>query len=296
MKTIDAATGHWPQILTEIGGIDASYLDGAHHKCPKSGAGRDRFRFADQGGRGSYFCSCSRGLGGMDLLKCCTGREFGDLAKDIDKLIGHLPTMPERKHLYIDDLRKIATKATRSKYLESRGLEVAPGLRFAKDVNYWNHDGELVGKFDAMLAPVTRDGKFITYHVTYLKDGKKAPVDPSRKVLPGHSKINGGGIELYPAAEDMGVAEGVETAIAAKIVSAMPVHAALSTSGMANWKPPAIAKNVTVFADNDANAAGLAAAWTLVHRLRLAGLKADVCLPERENSDFNDFLLETGGK
>lgn len=292
-KTLDAATGRWREILTEIGGVDAKLLDGKHHKCPKDGSGVDRFRFSDKGGSGSFFCACSQGLGGMALLKCYTGREFGDLAKEIDEKIGNIAARVERKDTYADRLRSKATRATRSAYLESRGLKVPPGLQFARDVEY-REDGNVLGKFDAMLAPVTRAGKFLTYHVTYLKDGRKAPVPCPRKILPGPSLV-GGGVALYPPRSDgvIGVAEGIETAIAAHLLSpdSIPVHAALNTSMLAKWEPPAGTSRVIIFADHDENAAGQAAAWALCHKLRVSGTQAVVELPRIEDTDFNDELL-----
>ena len=42
-----AAAGRWPEILTNVGGIESDVLDGKHHKCPRCG-GKDRFRFIDK--------------------------------------------------------------------------------------------------------------------------------------------------------------------------------------------------------------------------------------------------------
>lgn len=290
MKTLEAATGHWPEILTEIGKIDEGMLDGRHHPCPRDGDGRDRFRFDNKDGRGTFFCGCGAG-DGMKLLKCVTGQEFAPLAKRIDDLIGRKPGKSERRApTYAEQLRKVATPSKRSAYLASRGLEVPPGVLFARNVEYW--DGEKVaGRYDAMLAPVTRAGRFLTFHVTYLHRGRKAPIDPCRKILPARGSITGGGVELYPAAEYMGVAEGIETAIAAKMLHGTPVHAALSTSGMAKWEPPPVAKSIWIYADHDANAAGHAAAWTLCHRLRMKGLRAEVVMPDEPGLDWNDVWL-----
>ncbi len=40
-RTVDAARGHWPDILVRFG-IDESYLRNRHGPCPLCG-GRDRF-------------------------------------------------------------------------------------------------------------------------------------------------------------------------------------------------------------------------------------------------------------
>lgn len=287
MRLRDRCNGRWLDILTSPQiGIDASLLDGKHRACPGC-KGTDRFRYIrdDQGG---YFCGDHRG-DGFDLLQHVFGGDFAAAATMVEGVIGKdADWKPEpRKQTYAERLQSIAKPAPRSRYLESRGLDMAPGLRFAWRVDY--HDGDTVRQFAAMLAPVTRGGKFLTYHVTYLAEGAKAPVDPVRKILPGPSLV-GACVELYPAAERMGVAEGIETAIAAQMVFGIPVWAALSTALMKSWEPPEIARCVTVFADHDRNAAGQAAAWHLCHRLRMKGIEADVRMPTMYG-DWNDYLL-----
>lgn len=287
MKLSDRAKGRWLDILTSPQvGIDESLLDGRHHKCPACG-GTDRFRFT-RDDRGGYFCGDHRG-DGFGLLQHVFGGDFAAAAKMVEDVIGKDDNWkPEpRKRTYAERLQSIAKPAPRSRYLESRGLDMAPGLRFAWRVDY--HDGDMVRQFAAMLAPVTRHGKFLTYHVTYLAEGAKAPVDPVRKILPGPA-LTGASVALYPPAEEMGIAEGIETAIAAKMLFGIPVWSALSTSLMKSWEPPEIAKRVTVFADHDPNAAGQAAAWHLCHRLRMKGIETDVRMPTMFG-DWNDFLI-----
>lgn len=55
-----AANGRWPEILAGLG-IDAGTLRRKHGRCPGCG-GKDRFRFDDKDGRGTWFC----GGGGAD--------------------------------------------------------------------------------------------------------------------------------------------------------------------------------------------------------------------------------------
>ena len=225
------------------------------------------------------------------LLQHLKGVDFRGAAEIIESVIGKDPNWkPEPKtETYAEQLRKVARHAKRSRYLESRGLEMAPGLQFAEGVEYRDGD-EVLGHYAAMLAPVTRAGTFLTYHVTYLQDGHKAAVPTPRKILPGPSN-RGASIALYPPAETMGVAEGIETAIAAKMIHGMPVWAALNTSLLKSWQPPAIAKCVHIFADNDSHFAGHAAAFELAHRLVLAGLVVHVRIPSEPDTDWNDCLL-----
>ena len=57
-----AATGRWPGILAELG-VPESALRNRHGPCPGCG-GRDRFRFDNRDGRGTFICS----QGGNDEL------------------------------------------------------------------------------------------------------------------------------------------------------------------------------------------------------------------------------------
>ncbi len=50
-----AAQGRWPEILTRLG-IDSGHLKKRHGPCPGCG-GKDRFRFDDRDGRGTWYCS-----------------------------------------------------------------------------------------------------------------------------------------------------------------------------------------------------------------------------------------------
>jgi putative DNA primase/helicase len=292
VKTVDAARGQWQRIIPSIGGIDAKYLDGKHHPCPCTGEGTDRFRFSNQNGSGDYFCACSSGgKGGMALLECITGRTFRELAPEVDTMIGntHTATAVRRVATYAEQLRARAIPSTRSAYLQSRGLIVAPGLRFARDVEY-RDDGAPLGKFDAMLAPITRRGEWLTYHVTYLRDGRKANVPCPRKILPGGA-ISGAGVELYPAAEEMGVGEGIETCIAAATLHAMPVHSALNADMLGKWEAPDVVRKLHIFADHDANFAGHRGAYTQAHRAAMRGIEVCVHFPDVVGTDWNDVLI-----
>ena len=59
------AAGHWPEILSAVGGAPAEILDGKHHPCPKCG-GTDRFRMIDKDA-GAIFCN-----------QCPGGKDIGD--------------------------------------------------------------------------------------------------------------------------------------------------------------------------------------------------------------------------
>lgn len=286
MKASEWAHGKWPEIIDAV--VGPAYVDGKHHPCPK-GDGKDCFRFSNVNGKGNYFCKCSQGdRDGFDLIQCIHGVDFAGACKLVEEVIGPRERRPQQQgERYAEVLRREATTTSRSRYLESRGLILPPGLHWHPSVDY-RVDGEVVAKYPAMLAPIERAGRFLTYHVTYLHDGSKAPVDPCRKMLPGPG-LKGAAVPLWPAAEVMGIAEGIETAIAASMLFEVPVWAALNTSLLKSWRPPEIARRVVIFADHDQNFAGHAAAYTLAHKIH-GKVDVRVKMPA-EPGDWNDVLI-----
>lgn len=97
MKTnvVDLAQGRWVEILSTVGGIPVSYLDNKHKPCPSCQAGEDRFRFDDQDGNGTWFCShCGGkdGMGGggtgMSLLMRVKNWDFKEAAVAVEDYLG----------------------------------------------------------------------------------------------------------------------------------------------------------------------------------------------------------------
>jgi len=289
------ARGRWPEIISELLGEQYSNTR-KHQGCP-CGEGKDRFRFSDIGGTGQYHCGCSDGSkDGFHLLMCAKGWTFAEAAAAVESVIGK-PSRDEapepRKATQAEFIRRTAIKTLRSAYLEARGLEIAPGLDWHQGVSYFEAQSGSQSVWPAMLAPIFRDGRFLTYHVTYLHRGHKAPVSAPRKILPG-PPISGGACPLYRAGEVLGIAEGVETAIAAKMLHQIPVWAALNTALMGEFKWPSGTKKLVIFADHDRHMAGHAAAYKLAHRALVKGLDVEIKIPEAQDSDWNDVLLKTG--
>lgn len=88
------ARGRWADILSTVGGIPSSVLDGEHHPCPKCG-GTDRFRFTDDGGDGSIICNqcCRHEAGnGFRALEWLTGRKFYEVVTITAEYLGVPPS------------------------------------------------------------------------------------------------------------------------------------------------------------------------------------------------------------
>ncbi|MFA6125464.1 toprim domain-containing protein [Sphingomonas sp.] len=296
MQLTDRAQGRWPEIITAL--IGDEYTNTRKHmKCPKDQSGTDRFRFSDKDGKGRYFCACSDGKNdGLDLIQCVKGCDLKGAITMVEEVIGksEMEPKPRRAETYGERLLRTSETLQRSRYLESRGLEMAPGLRWHREVEYRDENGVVTGTYAGMLAPLYRGDKLLTCQVTYLDKGKKADVPVKKKTMPvpANATINGASVALYPASETLGIGEGVETCIAAKMLHDVPVWAALTANGLESWEPPEVAKHILIFGDFDSNWIGHAAAYKLASRLVRAGRTVEVMFPPKVDTDWADLLLE----
>lgn len=298
----DEAQHKWASLLPALG-VPAKYLTGKNCPCPMCG-GTDRFRFTDYQGSGAYWCNqCGRGSG-VDLVMKIRGVGFEDAVKLVREYLPSAQQVaPKRKpdqsfqQRYVQRWRGAVTltgDCVASKYLKNRGIDLEifpPTLRFTPSYEYV-HEDKRKTFHPAMLALYTApDKSHLTVHATYLDDrGAKAQVPEVRKLAPGPVP-KGGAIRLAHAGEIMGVAEGIETALAAMILHNIPVWACVSAVGLANWEPPEAAKHIVIFGDNDASFAGQVAAFTLAQRLtNQRRLTVQVSLPDTIGEDWNDVL------
>jgi putative DNA primase/helicase len=186
------------------------------------------------------------------------------------------------------------------KYLLNRGLQIPNSgvLKFHPSLNYWS-DGDFVGEFPAMLAAVTNPtGDLVTVHRTFLTDdGHKAPVPTPKKLAPAAGSLRGASIKIgtptarQDATLNLGIAEGVETALAASKLFGVPVWSAVSASNLKSFSPPASVKNIYIFADNDLNQVGQKASQELGERLTHAGHVVRIRTPEQAGKDWADILV-----
>src|SRR3546814_922053 len=81
----DQCINRWPSILPQFG-ISPSYLTGKQTPCPTCG-GKDRFRFDNKDGRGTYYCNkCGPG-DGVQLVMMKTGWPFRQAAEKIREVL-----------------------------------------------------------------------------------------------------------------------------------------------------------------------------------------------------------------
>lgn len=300
-RITDRARGRWKGILSGIG--LGKFLANKHGPCPLCG-GVDRFRWDDKGGNGSFICSKCGAGSGIDLVMKFKGLDFRGAKAEIEKYVGSAPVEAPKAIISDDTARarmgavwarsvKLSDGDPVSRWLRRRGMSrlAWPSLRFLPDATYV-HDDKSRTSHPAMLAKfVGPDGGEFTLHSTFLTDdGDKAILPKVRRLAAGRIPT-GGAVRLAPSAETMGIAEGLETAMAASELDGVPVWSALNAGNLIKWKPPATAKHILIYGDNDASATGQLAAWSLAYRLKGEGYGVEVRLPEFEGDDWNDVLL-----
>jgi putative DNA primase/helicase len=322
-----AATGRWPAILAELG-VPESALRNRHGPCPGCG-GRDRFRFDNRDGRGTFICS----QGGNDelagdgftLLEHCFGLSFADALRRVGDLlhVSHpssrvrilaplrpVPTAtgtaapvrdPERAWHAISTVvsmsRSPAANGPVARYLAARGLsglDRPTDLWEARHLRYYRHDGSWT-EHPAMVAAVRGvGGDLLTLHRVYLNDrGGKADVpNPKRLMTPATETWLGGAVHLYEPDDRLALAEGIESALAVRLLTGWPVWSTVTAGGMESVQLPASVRHVAIHADHDD--AGLAAAERLRDRLATDGLEVGVVVPPERGMDPLDVLA--GGR
>lgn len=187
-------------------------------------------------------------------------------------------------------------------YLKGRGLggvwPLPELLRLHRALPYW-HGADKLGTFPAMVAPiVTPDGRTVALHRTYLtRDGRKAEVPTVKKLTGAAGLLGGACIPLLPRArprvlQTLGIAEGIETALAAWCASDVPTMAAYCAGNLAAWRWPAGLQRLVIFADADK--AGRDSADTLRARALGAGLRAAVLTPSDDGADWCDVWARRG--
>ena len=313
----EVAAGRWLDVLGALAPALEPALNrvGRHVPCPVHG-GTDGFRlFRDADLTGGGVCNtCGTFPDGFALLMWVNRWSFPEALRAVAYELGLAdgsrpaprgmanprPRPPERdQESAIEALNRVWAQSIDPAdrragplraYLRRRGLFGvrldAEVVRFHPALGYWQRndrdEAELVGRYPAMVALVTdADGMPVTVHRTYLTtDGRKAPVEEPKKLMTyAGDRLVGGAVRLFHQAPALGVAEGIETALAVHHRTGMPVWSAVSAGLLARFEPPADTALVVVWADRDRSGAGEAAALTLRERLLRRGISVAVQLP-----------------
>lgn len=299
----DLAVGRWHAILPALKiPLTELQMKGRHGPCPLCGGGTDRFRLDNKGGKGTYICSKCGAGSGIDLVMKFHKVQFLEAKRMIEEqLPGAAVVLPKARgsvdkgrlertwlqaqHLDGSDLA--------SRYLASRGIDLSDRphqVRMVHRARCRLEDDKIID-LPAMVSRISNGAEF-TLHYTFLdpESGRKAAVTPSKRLAPGKFP-EGGAVRPARAAEIMGIAEGVETALSASQLYGMPVWAATSAPALVKWQPPAEAREIVIFGDADEGFTGQHAAYALAQRLTAAGYGVEVRLPPTLGTDWNDVLM-----
>jgi putative DNA primase/helicase len=286
----DLAYGRWTDVL-EHAGVDGSFLTGRHCPCPICG-GTDRFRWSrkhsDEGLWACNQCTGWKWGNGFELLKAVQG--FAYFYEAVDYVLEYFngsaaqgprrAPQPARGAAKVVDVERNVKRMTAiweasrpitegdpvDRYLKGRvpGLNIVPHmLRYHPALDYWQApqklDGKpiLLGRHPAMVAKAfDATGAFVQLHKTYLTaEGNKANVPNVKKTERGVG-INGFAVPLVRLEGDtLGISEGIESALAAMMLKAIPVWPCLNGPSMAAFDLPATLvdqiERVVIFADHD---------------------------------------------
>ena len=299
----------WRSVLPMFG-IHERHLFNRHGPCPICG-GKDRFRFDDKNGRGTWICNRCGAGDGVKLVMLVTGMTRGEALRAIaDRAPGTLPTAGPRPEELREDpadlnRRREALQRTwdeagpledgdpSATYLTRRipgfGAPYPSELRCHPALPY-RHIDIRYGRMPALIARVRdAEGRPINLHRIYLtEDGRKADVPVPKKLMRGTARASGGAVRLYPPGRILAVAEGVETALAVRMMTGLPVWSAVSAGLLANLVVPRGVREVRIYADLDSSGAGQGAAAKLARRLRRGGIRVSVFLPKAVDTDFLD--------
>lgn len=306
LNTKKAAIGRWAEIYKHFG---LPGVTGKKHwpkECPVCGR-KGKFRCDDKDGTGSYICVCGSG-DGWALLAAKTGKEFKVLASEVDSLIGNEYTSdrttinPARTSL-AQQREKVSRKFAKltllrgtgaEGYLKERGINALP----VESIRYCDKQPVDGKNLQAIYALATDDkGELCYLHRTLLDGEQKAQRGGSVKKMMKLQEdsyleyAKSVAIRLFPVASTLGIAEGIETALSCHQITKCHTWATMNTAFMKKFRVPAGVKNLIIFADADANAAGHAAAFECAAaNLHAKNDLESVSVRWPAQGDFNDLL------
>jgi hypothetical protein len=198
---------------------------------------------------------------------------------------------------FTDDQRRSNSPADRRELKEQ---QIRRAQRMWEDAAPASHDGRLAWALrqrgitlpvPPVLRPWRNNG-----HVCAVQqpDGAITAVQVRDCYFPGtrrttHGHLGRGAVRLTePTGDELGLAEGVETALSATQLFGVPCWAVLGSRRMDGAQLPDTISRVHVFADNDES--GRAAAAAAVRRYTGLGRHVTVRWPPPEHKDWNDVL------
>lgn len=174
-----AARGHWSRILPALG---VNVLKNRHQPCPVC-AGKDRFRFDDQEGRGTWFCNQCGAGDGLALVSKVLDVGISEAADRINGITGNLPSvsqeMLESGYLENETGKQAAAalaarlfekshQTTGNAYLTGKGFSTLP----CRELTAVHKVGGMTFRMGDLIVPLYADGELVNLQLINADGGK----------------------------------------------------------------------------------------------------------------------------
>lgn len=177
-------------------------------------------------------------------------------------------------------------------YLRRRGLEIgSPALRFLSTTPLGRGNGVIFRP--AMLTAVHQGRELLALQRTFFAPGRPIRARDLGKPRRMLGRPLAGAVQLAPAGEVLGLAEGTETAMSAMVMLGIPVWATLGAERFHRIALPGSVSRLILLPDKDR--AGKAALAKALDAYRMPGRTIEVIWPPAGCKDWND-ALRMGGK
>lgn len=303
-KTSELARGKWPGILTQLD-VAEHHLKNKHGPCPLC-EGKDRFRFDDKEGRGTYYCNQCGSGDGFDLLMKLHGWSFDEAAKKVDSVVGNVDAQaqPFQRVQSEESKRRNLNAVWRNAqqncviltYMNSRGIPhgVLEGITTMRGSTRLWDSGTGLNHVGLVSLIQDIDGAAVSLHRIYFEQGKRW-----KKIMPPIGTISGAAIRLgngdYPVTKirNLSVAEGVESGLAVRHIEGGVVWCGISAHGVRDMRLPSNLKRLRIYADNDRSFTGQAASLERAYRYKVSNPETEVSvyIPVDHETDPLDMMV-----
>ena len=320
----EQARGRWLEIfpLLDARLTDAVQRVGKHVPCPVHG-GKDGFRlFADDQNGGGVCNTCGTFADGFAVLQWLRGCTFYESLKLVNDLLnnGTMPNQPISAPIreipqegdrynaaikYLLDTSSITPNRAARAYFERRGIAasssfISNSLRYHDSADVYHNGRRVVIEGKPLRYPcllgLARNAYGVTgLHQIYLTtDGMNAANEISHIINAQYSKKRmigkfiGTAVRLAKAEKNLMVCEGIETALAIRLLTGSNSIAACGTANLlSNLDIPVHVETLMIYMDNDK--AGNEAAEKL--KIRESVLRNVEIYTPPTGKDFLDYFI-----
>jgi putative DNA primase/helicase len=288
-KTISRASFPVADMVAgKLGGIRVG--DGWLCHCPVIGHGRMRGdlhpSLSVRDGDTRLLIFCHAGCNSLDVLEALRlrGLEGQPSPPPPRRISGIVDSIhqPDQRALAIWQAASPAGGTPVERYLRRRGI-IGPIWQAIR------HSPIVIGhtEYPRMIVAAHRcDGELVAAQLTRLTDdGLKSAIAVPRRTI---GKLQDGAAHLADAGEVLGLAEGAETALAARQLSGVPCWASLGAGRMHRVTIPDYVRELHIFGDNDN--AGVGAAERTAERHVNDGRRVVLRYPPGEHNDWGSVV------